>query len=196
MATSVADIANCPAARRGYYLSQAFKLGGSPFACVILCYLIHDYKAKPNKRKAIFIYDECLIDSSGGGIVGGQLDKIDLHAIENVSFDAIAGSIEAAKQQREQALSMGWFKRVSSSSGRAIPAGLFDDVLANFILAQGKDNVWKDVIRQIETAAIGHQDSYRAMARNLPRLKTGLTAADFNLKSIGIATLNPVVAAR
>jgi hypothetical protein len=56
-------------------------------------------------------------------------------------------------------------------------------------------NVWKDVCNRIEKATIESQLVYKAMSKNLPKLKTDLNAAKFNVANVGIDKLTPATIA-
>jgi hypothetical protein len=192
MPVTASDIANCPIGRRGNWLFKAFYLTEAAFGAVLFPYLVSEYKRAPSKSKALFIYDKCVFQSAAVHQVVPT--TLDLHGVVDTArmSPASVTLIEAARAQRELALSMSWFKRVATSGERKADVvagpGVFDELLAQHLAPPKGDNPWNDILPVIETAASPRATSlYVSMKKRFPKTAEEIKAAGFDLDKIGIS---------
>lgn len=191
--TTATQIANCPEAQRAGWLKKAFLLNEKAFGAVLFGYLVADYKRSVNKRKAIFIYDECIFDNMSHFDLR---DTLDLHSLSEFArpTSALGATISHAKTLIASTKGMSWFQRVSSSGERkmsSLGAGgnLFDEILAQHLDEDGKDNVWKDITvngRIDASTAPTVMDIYKSMKKQVKPTIDALKAAEFNTAKIGM----------
>jgi hypothetical protein len=199
MATQPQQLACCLEYERPRWLKAAFFIGEQNFGSVLLPYLVFDYKDKPNKKKAIFIYDKCIFDANALGLGGDAPDTLDLHSVRDVvkpSAD-LENSIADVKAKRAQAIGMSWFQRLWTSADRkaadiGLGTNMFDELLWAHLDPLGKDNPWADFVTNDKITNVQaplSSDIYKPMKRRLPRTCDEIAAAGFSLEATGLKGL-------
>ncbi|CAO3440520.1 hypothetical protein [Azospirillum endophyticum] len=120
---------------------------------VLFPWMVENFRGSPTKTKAICIFDMFLGN-------GNEKDE---------NYSRLMGRMNTVKQDSELAKSMSWFKRVSTSSGRKVDAGIFDDMYRLHMLGSSND----------PTFLAAHQELFHQIMRTPPRtsLSSELSAA-------------------
>lgn len=193
--TTVTEIANCTKAQRGTWLTRAFYQGETNLAVVVFPYFVAEYKTKPTKSKALYIYDECVFAPEVVGLPT-TLSFVGLSETVKIGGRAM-GTIDQIREARVEAIAKSWFARITSSGDRKVEnlglgASVFDDLLAQHTTRKEGDYnfVWNDVLNDIATIAAPRSGIlFKSMKQRLPATMTAIKDAGFDQGDLGFTAL-------
>lgn len=197
------ELTNPSSSSRGTYLQKALWQGQMSFGILLFSYAVQLFKAKPTKKKAIFIWNKFLKTSfenekkaGQGGFVGFDEPEIDW---TDLSIELPAGSlketkfwIDAAVRVSQDAAQMNRLVRFLTSNDRAVPPHIFDDP---FVAMRDKsgDNPLNEMVNTLDGLS-GHRS--KGIADNfkehnfLPTIKKQVKDAGFDLGDIGLNSVS------
>jgi hypothetical protein len=185
------EYAYAPEKNQPVYLSAALKLGAMPFAHLLFCYCVMEFKAIPSKKKALYIWDTFLAAiNTATNFETQDTTKIEL-SIETCGDETVhslvRNEIDDVRFMRNQALAMNRVKRYFTSSERIPPTILFDNWVKAMVARQG-ETFWREVLAIMHDDVIRAPTDYAGNLEKIPALRLDLIAAGFNKVAAAVKT--------
>lgn len=203
---SIAELVDASEANRPTYLQKAAWSSEAAFASLLFCWAAMQFKANPSKGRALFIWTKFLqgiysVAANGelrqGGAAGvGILDalptELDLTLMElsQAEYRAIRFWANFAAEQQLAAARMSRLVRFFTSSDRAVPGTLFDNVVENF-----RTQLNNNQLHELSSAYAGlsgyRESTFRTRLRNkLAALSKDFKDCGFDPAKLGLSGIS------
>jgi hypothetical protein len=175
----LSDVVDCSPASRGAYIASALKGGELCFLFVLYHYLVKEFKKHPNKKRAIYIYQDVL-----RGI------KVEFYGISgilcpNAKLSGLKDNIEMCKTLRAASVNRAWYERLTNTRDERPPAWLFDDVTDNVL--DNHPRVKAEILPKLNKGAqIADQAEYECMRSQLPGWRQAVAEIGFDTAQVGL----------
>ncbi|TKC87733.1 hypothetical protein FAZ69_15710 [Trinickia terrae] len=183
---------------QGRNLTLALNLGLNAFTHMLFCYLLREYRSRPTKTKAIFIWNRCLKHLAGWSGIGTSdlgLIEMDLGVDEceggaegrNI-ITTLKATIALIEHSRELAVKTNRISRFLTSASR-VPNNTIFDAFETAMLKRIGDSPWLDIENWAHFGQDRTGDARPKYLRLFPKLRADLKAAGFIKVELAVATV-------